>query len=201
MTVSQNRLARQVAAKYPFLNSFPFKEFSIDISEMGLPGLAIAEFEQEEESSGTAMVKFSIDDQLKGNLSIVIFEQELKWIQEVADEVKDLDRISKKLEKGIKSKDLIVKRNAVEAAEVWCKALENDRARLSYSTLGDALMRMIKDHRQLTQVISKIMLLSKKEGLVSLTKDEHNIILSYYHFQLIYTKLILGLIIASKISL
>ena len=168
---------------------------------MNLPGLAIAEFEQDEENSDTAMVKFNIDDSLKGALSIVIFEQELKWIQEIAGEVKDLDRISKRLEKGIKSKDLIVKRNAVDAAEVWCKALENDRARLSYSTLGDALMRMIKDHRQLTQVISKIMLLSKKEGLVSLTKDEHNIILSYYHFQLIYTKLILGLIIASKISL
>jgi hypothetical protein len=199
LTVSQNRLARQVAAKYPFLNSFPFKEFSIEVNEMNL--LAMAEPEHEEESTGTAMIKFSTDDPLKGHLAIVIFEQELKWIHAVADKVTDLDKISKKLEKGIKSKDLIVKRNAVDAAEVWCKALENDRARLSYSTLGDALMRMIKDHRQLTQVISKIMTLSKREGLVSLTKDEHHIILSYYHFQLIYTKLILGLIIASKISL
>ncbi len=201
MTVSQNRLARKVTAKYPFLKSFPFTEFNIEIKEMSLPGMAIAESELEDEGLGPVVISFNVNDSMKGALSIAIFEQELNWIHEASVKVKDLDRISKKLDRGIKSKDLIVKRNAADAAEVWCKALEDDRARLSYSTMGDALMRMIKDHRQLAQVISKILTLSKKEGLVSLTREEHDIILSYYHFQLIYTKLILGLIIASKISI
>jgi hypothetical protein len=201
LIISKNKRSQALSWKYPFLKYFPFNEFEIEVGEMDSTGLAIANFEIEPDASGPALIKFTVNDKVKGRLSIIIFERELEWITEIAERITDLDKIRKILDRGIRSKDLIIKRNAVEDAENWCKGLQNDRSKLSYSTLGEALMQMIRSQSQLTQVITKIVALSKKKGLVNLTQEEHDIILSHYHFQLIYTKLILGLVIASKISI
>lgn len=134
-------------------------------------------------------------------ISIAVFEEELNWIHSISDSVKDLDKITKQLNRGIRSKNLLVKRDSVEAADRWCEALQDKTARLSYSTMGEVLATLIEDPHQLVKVVSKMSLLSKKSGLVSLNRKEYEIILTHYHFQLIYTKMILGIVIASKISI
>lgn len=201
MIVSKNRRALALTGKYPFLKNFPFKEFEIEVGEMNSPGEVLANFEEDLESGSPTLIKFSINDKVKGKLSIIIFERELEWISSTADKIKDLDKIRKTLDRGLRSKELIVKRGAVEEAEEWCKSLQEEGTRLSYSTIGEALMQMVRSQSQLTQVITKIVALSKKKGIVNLTQEEHDIIVAHYHFQLIYTKLILGLVIASKISI
>lgn len=201
MIISKNRKAQFFTGKYPFLKNFPFKEFEIEVGEVSAPGIAILNPGSEPESSGPTAIRFSINDKIKGPLSIIIFERELDWIAEQSEKITDLDNIRKILDRGIRSKDIMIKRAAVDSAESWCKKIQDNRTRLSYSTLGEALMQMISSQTQLSQVISKIVALSKGRGLVSLSQDEHDIIISHYHFQLIYTKLILGLVIASKISI
>jgi hypothetical protein len=202
MTASSKRRTRIVENKYPFLKNFPFKEFEIEVGGMASPIVRHHEddefFEPEADPS---VIRFSVGEKDKGRISIVIFEKELAWLSTIAEEVKNLDGIRKVLDRGIKSKDLIVKRNAVESAEDWSQALKDNRARLSYSTMGEALSSMIKNQNQFVQIISKLATLSLKRGLVNLSKEEYEIILTYYHFQLVYTKLILGLVIASKISI
>ena len=202
MTASSQRRTKLVENRYPFLKNFPFKEFEIEIGEMTSPIVRQPEEDEFFESeAGPNVIRFSVGERDKGRISIVIFEKELSWLSEVAEDIKNLDGIRKVLDRGIRSKDLIVKRNAVEVAEEWSKALQDNRAKLSYSTMGDALASMIKNQHQFIQVISKLAALSLKRGLVNLSKEEYEIILTYYHFQLVYTKLILGLVIASKISL
>ena len=200
MTSSPSRQTQTVTRKYPFLKNFPFPEFSIEIAE---PPRASFIFEDEEELSSILdpkLIKFvySIEN---NNIAIVIYEKELMWINEMAQNIKNLDKISKTLNRAIKSTDILAKRDAIEAAEAWCSQLEDNRTKLSYSTMSDILMSLIKDKQRLVSVVNKIAGLSLKKGLISMDRDEYQIILTYYHFQLIYTKLILGLVIASKISI
>lgn len=203
MIASQSKQASKVTRKYPFLKNFPFGEFSMDVADSPGPGFMLDEdfepiFNSESEPS---LVKFNYVAKGTGKISIVIFEQELNWIDSISSDVKDLDKIRRSLDRGLRSKDLLAKRDAVELADAWCANVQDKRAKLSYSTMGEVLAGLIKDQSQLIRIISKLSLLSLKRGLVSLTKEEYQIVLTYYHFQLIYTKLILGLVIASKISI
>ena len=201
MIISKNKRSQLLTGKYPFIKNFPFKEFEIEAGELRSQGMVEADFDFDGDGSNPTLVRFSIEDKVRGKLSIVVFETELDWVANLSDKITDLDSIRKALDKGIRSRNIIVKRDAVDAAESWCKGLEDNHSRLSYSTIGESLMQMIGDRGQLTRVISKIVALSSKKGLVNLTQEEHDIIMAHYHFQLIYTKLILGLVIATKISI
>ncbi len=201
MIVSQNKRAQLLTGKYPFLKNFPFKEFSVEVGEFRSAGMVAADFDFDGDGQSPTLVRFNTEDKILGKAGIVVFETELQWVANLSDKISELDGIRKTLDRGLRSRNIIVKRDAVDAAELWCKGLEDNHSRLSYSTVGESLMQMIGDRGQLTRIISKIVALSKKKGLVNLTKEEHDIIMAHYHFQLIYTKLILGLVIASKISI
>lgn len=202
MIISPSKQSRILTKKYPFLQNFPFGEFEIEIGEM--PKSPSFLFEEDEVALirpiDPKLIKFSYTRE-KSNVAIVIFEQELYWISEVASKIKDLDRILKTINRGLKSKDILAKRDAVEAAEDWCGLIQDNRTSLSYSTMGEILASLIRDKNQMIRVLNHLGHLNLKKGLVSLSKEEYSIILTYYHFQLIYTKLILGLVIASKISI
>lgn len=202
MIISPSKQSTILTKKYPFLQNFPFGEFEIEIGEM--PKSPSFLFEEDEVALirpiDPKLIKFSYTRE-KSNVAIVIFEQELYWISEVASKIKDLDRILKIINRGLKSKDILAKRDAVEAAEDWCGLIQDNRTSLSYSTMGEILASLIRDKNQMIRVLNHLGHLNLKKGLVSLSKEEYSIILTYYHFQLIYTKLILGLVIASKISI
>lgn len=203
MIISPSKQSQLVTRKYPFLQNFPFGEFEIEIGEMPKsPSFLLGDDDEffSTRPIDPKLVKFGYGKD-KTKIAIVIFEQELYWINEIADKVKDLDKISKLLDKGLKSKDILVKRDAVEAAEDWCALIQDNRTSLSYSTMAEILASLITDKYQMVKVLNQLGQLNLKKGLVSLTKLEHQIITTYYHFQLVYTKLILGLVIASKISI
>jgi hypothetical protein len=50
-------------------------------------------------------------------------------------------------------------------------------------------------------VINSVNKLYTKKGVVKISKENLNVIFTYFHFRLVYAKLILGIVIASKISL
>ena len=200
MTSSLSQQNQTVTRKYPFLKNFPFPEFSIEIAEAPRASFIFEDEDDYASKLDPKLIKFvySIEN---NNIAIVIYETELMWISEMAKSIQNLDKISKTLSKAIKSTDILAKRDAIDLAEAWCSQLEDNRTKLSYSTMSDILMSLIKNKQQLVSVVNKIAGLSLKKGLISMDRDEYQIILTYYHFQLIYTKLILGLVIASKISI
>ena len=202
MIISPSKQSVLVTKKYPFLKNFPFSEFEMEIGEM--PKAPNFLFDDEDSISirqvDPKLIKFRYTIE-KSNFAIVISDQELMWISEVAAKIKDLDRISKTINRGLKTRDLILKRDVVEAAEDWCALIHDNRTSLSYSTMGEILASLIRNKNQMLRVLNQLGHLNLKKGLVSLSSEEYSIILTYYHFQLIYTKLILGLVIASKISI
>jgi hypothetical protein len=146
------------------------------------------------------LVKF-VYDTIASSMTIVVFEQELNWIDSVAHKVTNLDEAARIIENGLQTEDFLSKRDAVNFADTWCAQLHDSTARLSYSTSGEILTSLVKNHFQLASIINKIVKFASGIGLVSLTAEEYSIILTYYQFQLIYAKLMLGLVIGSKLSL
>jgi hypothetical protein len=201
MIASLNKQAYVVSRKYPFLQNFPFSEFQLKAGEFRQQSNMMS---TEDASSlqviDPNLVKF-VYEHNGSSMTIVIFEEELNWINSVADKIKDLDGASVKIEDGLKNlDDILLKRDAVNFAESWCFKVQDDRARLSYSTGSEILTSLVKNPNELVSIINKIVKLSLGKGLVSLTEDEYSIILTYYQFQLIYAKLILGIVIGSKLS-
>ena len=187
---------------FPILENFPFSEFNIEMAESpSIRNLLDLDEPADLYDRNHQLIKFVYTESDSSKLSIVIFEQELNWIINVSSNITNLDKISKTLNRAIKSKNLLVKRNAAQVAEAWCSQLKDNRTALSYSTMGEILLKLTDSQAECISIINKLGILSTKTGIVSLNKSEYQIILTYYHFQLIYAKLLLGLVISTKISI
>jgi hypothetical protein len=191
--------------KYPFLANFPFSEFSLEVGEMPA---APVRMQPEEEMVDSKMsrytspiIKFIYEKDSR--FSINIHEKDLLWIETRAEQVTELDIVSQILTAGLESTNLLEKRDATEIADDWIKKISDNKTMLAYSTFSDVLSALIGDRqiKDTVQLINSINQLANKKGLVKLNRNEYGIIEAYYNFRLIYTRLILGIVIASKISL
>jgi len=192
--------------KYPFLVNFPFSEFSLEVGEIpyGLKGVSISDedgYDPKLAKYSSPIIRFVYEKDSR--FSINIHETDLVWVHRRAETVIELDVISQILNQGLVTTDLLTKRDCTEIADDWIKKLADSKTMLAYSTFSDVLAVLIGDKqiKDTVQLINSINRLSDKKGLVKLSKDEYAIIDAYYNFRLIYTKLILGVVIASKISL
>jgi hypothetical protein len=191
--------------KYPFLANFPFSEFSLEVGEMPA---APVRMQPEEEMVDSKMSRYSSPIikfiyEKDSRFSINIHEKDLLWIETRAEQVTELDIVSRILTAGLESTNLLEKRDATEIADDWIKKISDNKIMLAYSTFSDVLSALIGDRqiKDTVQLINSINKLANKKGLVKLNRNEYGIIEAYYNFRLIYTRLILGIVIASKISL
>lgn len=192
--------------KYPFLANFPFPEFSLEVGEM--PFMPKAAQREEPDMAEPKLVKYSSPIikfiyEKDSRFSINIHEKDLTWIYERATTITELDLISQILKAGLASDNLLEKRDATEISDDWIRRMSDDKTMLAYSTFNDVLAALIGDRqiKDTVQLINSINRLANKKGLVKLDKTEYGIIDAYYNFRLIYTRLILGIVIAAKISL
>lgn len=190
--------------KYPFLANFPFSEFSLEVGELRMQGMPQEEPEMTEPKMArysSPIIKFVYEKDSR--FSINIHEKDLLWIEQRSEQVIELDIVSQILTAGLDSNNLLEKRDATEIADDWIKKISDSKTMLAYSTFSDVLSALIGDRqiKDTVQLINSINKLANKKGLVKLNRDEYAIIEAYYNFRLIYTRLILGIVIASKISL
>lgn len=188
-----------IKKKYPFLENFPFPEFQFEPGKtMEMTMNVDGDADVEEVDSGLMQFKYSKDEV---SLTVFVFENELKWLDSISSKIKDLNDIRIIIDDAISKPDIISKRNGANYAEAWCFQLNDDRSKLSYSTSGEIIGNLVNSHEELVSIINKIVKFNSGIGMVGLTTREYQIILTYYQFQLIYAKLLLGIVIASKISL
>jgi len=197
MISSVSKQAYVVQRKYPFLENFPFKEFQVEAGDVFKP---MDDSVYANRPIDPKLLKFVYDAD-QSSMTIMIFEQELNWLNSIAEKITDLDHATKVIDEAIESTDLLTKRNGVNFAEKWSSKIQDNHTRLSYSTSGEILAGLVRNQAQFITVINKLVKLALGKGLVGLDREEYQIILTYYQFQLIYTKLILGIVIASKISI
>ena len=162
---------------FPILENFPFTEFNIEMAESpSIRNLLDLDEPSDLYDRNHQLIKFVYTESDLSKLSIVIFEQELNWIINVSSNITNLDKISKTLTRAIKSKNLLVKRNAAQVAEAWCSQLKDNRTALSYSTMGEILLKLTDSQAECISIINKLGILSTKTGNFSLNKSEYQII-------------------------
>lgn len=186
--MSKIDIQREVINKFPFLKDFPFSEYSIKFENY-----------DKYDNSNIPIIKFTYDKN-KVTMSISIFENDLFFIKKLSDSVSNIDKIFNIIEDSLNSQNILDKRNGNIIAEEWYEDLNDGKSRLSYSTSGEILISLIKSQDQLISIINKINKLELGNGVVGLNKIEYSIILTYYQVHLIYIKMLLGIIISSKIS-
>lgn len=201
--VAQDRTLSKVYANYPFLRNFPFQDFHIEAEELKKPQAEDGEFAM---AAGPITNPFIINfvyTREKQKTAISVFDRELDWLSARAETITELDDIVKIINESLPTNDIIKKRDAVLVVEHWLKKIADDRATLNYSTFNDILMRLIgvTQLKETVQLINNINKLSSGANVIKMDKKQYDIIMTYYDFQMIYCKLVLGIIIAAKISL
>jgi hypothetical protein len=188
---------------YPFLESFPFSnEYEMKLDEPRLGYLPFDEDEDllDEPSSATLVFKHRTSPV---NIEITIPYDEMWWINESSGSIKKLNKIAKTLDKGIKTNNILTKRDIAIEADVWLNQLNTNKGSLSREIFNDAINSLV-GQRPIAETVALVNSINKlylKQGLVKLSPPDAAIIMTFLHFRIIYTKLILGIVIASKISM
>jgi hypothetical protein len=201
--ISQDRTLSKVYSNYPFLRNFPFQDFQIEASEVKKPQVDDGEVMSMQSTHINPFIINFVYSREKQKTAISVFDRELDWLSTRAESITELDDIVRIINESLPIGDIIKKRDAVLVVEHWLKKIADDRATLNYSTFNDILMRLIgvTQLKETVQLINNINKLSSGASVIRMDRKQYDIIMTYYDFQLIYCKLVLGIIIAAKISL
>lgn len=194
MNTSQKQIDEKVIETVPFLENFPFDEFSISLAELPPPTGVIS-------NNPIKIINFEC---LNGiNSTINIFEKELWFLNSISDKITQLNDIKVSIDNGLAAPTILAKRDAILACEKWTTSFdETGQMKFSHETFLSVLAAMIDNHHTENPkpLVDSINKLHQKTGIVRLDRQSEKTILCYYQFQLIYFKMVLGIIIASKIS-
>lgn len=187
----------------PFMVNFPF-ENDFDVVIESSPVMAVMfdeEFDQRPRRSSKMITFRHKGSPLK--TAIAITTAEMSWLKEKSDNIKRLDKIAKRIDRGLKTKDLLLKRDISIEADEWLSQLADSRSSLSKETYNDVLINLLdsKTINQTVKFVNDLNKLYSRKGLIKMSKHDVDVTFTFLHFRLIYAKLILGIVIASKISI
>lgn len=197
--------APELCDNLPFMQSFPFMEYSIFLEEipgtsakdLGINPMVISEVGDLESNT---RVNFSY---ISGESTIMVsfYLDDITYIEANQHLVKKLDSIRKDLDLGLASSDPHEKIQMIKKGRAFVRQLK------SISLDSPVFEEVLLDICEITEVnlASNIMLdlhkLNTKGSLKGddLTKRERDVIATYLDFQLHYAKIVLGVLIAAKI--
>ncbi len=187
----------------PFMVEFPFGEYKIsmiergeDFIKLGISPILVEEF------GDTGKIKNLNFYYTDGDSDVLIsmYVEDIEWISQESVKVKKIDALNKALETALRSNDLLIKIKAIKESRKFSKILNCD-----YSTrhdLSDILNDFLKIHNTVLQSKIKLGLQKLSEAMLKSTEfseKQFNAVSAFLNFQIHYVKILLGIVIASKI--
>lgn len=188
--------------KFPFLQSFPFDDYEISLEKKddfgtlsGIDPVVISE-------AGTFVSPDFVNFNYQGNytkIHLSFYTYDIQYIHDIADKIKRLDATVKNLDQGLVSDSITDKIKSIKSGERFLKKLGASLipGRAFDGVLDDFLA---SDGIKLTKaLVNKIK--SKSRTLTDDTFDEsiNKTIRSFYDIHLHHIKVLLGVVIASKV--
>jgi hypothetical protein len=187
----------------PFMSAFPFNDYEITMVEhgqdfitMGVSPILINAF------GDTGTVEFLNFSYLDGEskVSISIYRDDAEWIVEEAKQVKKMDRLRAELDDAIASEDLLQKIKVIKSGKKFSKIINCDNmggvdfeeVLSEFLTLNETVLRS-----KTKLGLQKLSVATLKSS--ELSERQHRAVSAFLNFQLHYTKILLGIVIASKI--
>jgi hypothetical protein len=187
---------------FPFLLSFPFREYDISIekgesyAEMaGIDPVIISE------SGGIAAPEFvnffHIGKDTK--IALTFYTYDINFIHESASKVKKLDSVREILDTGLASNDILEKVDCIKKGERFLKKIGSSLiAGRSFDNTLDQFL-IAGNHVITKGDITKIKRISKKLDPSAFRVEIQDVIKLFYNIHLHHIKILLGVVIASKI--
>jgi hypothetical protein len=193
----------ELISELPFISEFPFSEYDIkliergdDFIKLGISPILVDEFGD----NGTIEhLNFNYTEG-DSNISISIARYDVEWVAEQSSKVKKLDAIRKILDDGISGKSLLNKVKAIKKGQKFIDSIDCDNvALIDFRELLSEFLLMYD-----TALISKTKVGLQKLSEATLKSTEFSerqfkAVSAYLNFQIHYTKILLGIIIAAKI--
>jgi hypothetical protein len=187
----------------PFMAQFPFSEYEIKLEErgndfiqLGVSPLLIDAIGDLGKVESLTFLYYDGDS----NVSIILTRDDVEWIAEESNKIKKLDAISAALEDAIKTEDLIIKAKAIKKGKKFTKDLGCGHL------LGMDLNEILNEFLNLEETVltskNKLNLQKLSEAALKTTEfseRQFKAVTSYFNFQIHYTRIVLGIVIASKI--
>lgn len=175
---------------FPFLESFPFDEYVLS-SEKGSEKYEDLLGEEE-------LIDFKYEAMDK-DITVSFYKEDIEFLNIASEKISKLDSLREEIDKGLKSDDTLVKFESIKKTKRFLKKVsspaENGEA---FRSVLDGLQEM--NEVELSEgIIGKINRLDKDIAEYSFTVNESMAIEAYLNFQLHHVKIMLGVIIASKI--
>lgn len=190
----------KILKKFPFLRDFPFPSFSITSQPYSVGWYNGAVVPLGTSLDVNLFTYFEEDLNRKTNISI--FDHELEWLSSISKNITNLDKINEILDNALEETDLLAKRDYMRQCLEWLIKLNDGKASLSFTVFSDVMVGLMDFYKVVdpTKFISTINKLANNRGLIIIDDAEYHTLIAFYDFHFIYTKVMLGIIIASKLS-
>jgi hypothetical protein len=184
-------------SRIPFLAEFPFSEYSFQSHMMQ----SISPSTGQPIGEPMDVVLFSyLND---SNTMVNIMEKELMHLYEIRDNVTRVNEVASQVSAAMETTDVKQMSDAIKNAETWFKDIKGKKFNIGAGTFSDILTAFVgrTNIDELTRMSYITNRLYNGKGIVFITPEQKEILLNYFHFQLVYYKLLVGIMIAAKISL
>lgn len=191
---------RLALAKVPFLSNYPFAEFDIScietVFQSGTTVIGTPNFQTGE------VIEFGCVDVICATVRLM---ENIIWkVYELRESFSNLNEFSRDLTMALSDSSIVVKKAGINnAIKQFARSPKIKTLILSsglFSEILDSFLINISSKKR-NSIEFALSRLEKGVGILFLSEEEERTILNYYQFQLIYFKIILGIIIAAKIAM
>lgn len=179
---------------FPFLESFPFKEYVLSNGKSSEKYKDLLNKEDEDEE----LINFQYTSMDK-DITVSFYEEDMEFLNIISRNISKLDSLRKEIDKGLKSDDILVKFESIRKSKAFLKKVKSpaEKENIFRSVLDG--FQEINEINLSEGIIGKINKLDDKLANYRFTVNELMAVEAYLNFQLHHVKIILGVVIASKI--
>tara|TARA_R110000868_G_scaffold110719_5_gene299653 strand:+ start:3031 stop:3591 length:561 start_codon:yes stop_codon:yes gene_type:complete len=180
--------------EFEFLKSFPFDEYEMTCGEEAISSETGLDIEPEK----SMLYNFTYPVP-QSEVTISFYEEDICFLYEISSNISILDSVRKHIDLGLKSESILYKMKCIKKTRPFLNKIETP------SNTKDLFVSVLEGIQRINTInLPDTMLkdtIKLKEGidLDSMRSGEERIISSYLNFQLHHAKIMLGIVIASKI--
>lgn len=187
---------------FPFMSSFPYDDytFSLEEGESKSTGSNINPIiiEAAGKIVEPSLVTFSTQGHI-ANISISFYSYDIKYVRDVSNKVRKMDKMSETLSLGVDSMDFMVKLSAIKEGSKFLKKIGSSlEVADSFNKILDGFLES-HDLSLTTSQEKAVKKLSSNIDQDDFSEDLQEIILEFYNLHLHHIRILLGVVIASKI--
>lgn len=174
---------------FPFLKSFPFDEYTLSSGK---------DADYHEELDKDELIDFTYQTMDK-DITISFFNEDMEFLDMISGNVTSLDSLRFQIDEALKSNEILTKFEGIEKTKPFLEKVKSPAVDTgSFTTVLNGLQE-INEVEFSEGIVNKINKLDKKLIDFKFNVNEIKAIHSYLDFQLHHAKIMLGVIIASKI--